>query len=84
MLYGRYAHVEDMRVTVGDRVVRGQQICKVGNGEGIFAYHLHFDLSPTSILASQSWHCSKLNRDNLLANYIDPLDFIRKNRPSER
>lgn len=83
-LYGRYAHVEDVRVTVGDRVVRGQQICKVGNGEGIFAYHLHFDLSPTSILASQPWHWPKLNRDNLLANYIDPLDFIRKNRPKER
>jgi len=84
VLYGRYAHVEDIRVKVGDRVVRGQQISKVGNAEGLFAYHLHFDLSPTAILASQPWHWPKLNRDNLLANYIDPLDFIRNNRPKDR
>jgi len=80
-MYGRYAHVEEMRVSVGDRVVRGQQIAKVGNAEGLFAYHLHFDLSPTSILASQPWHWPKLNRDNLLANYVDPQDFVRTNRP---
>jgi murein DD-endopeptidase MepM/ murein hydrolase activator NlpD len=80
-LYGRYAHIEEVKVKVGDRVVRGQQIAKVGNAEGLFAYHLHFDLSQTSILASQPWHWPKLNRDLLLANYIDPLDFVRNHRP---
>lgn len=81
VLYGRYAHVEDIRVQVGDRVVRGQQICKVGNAGGIFAYHLHFDLSPTSILESQPQHWPGMNRTVLRANYIDPLSFIRNNRP---
>lgn len=84
VMYGRYAHVEDVAVQVGDRVVRGQQICNVGNAEGIFAYHLHFDLSPTSILETQPWHWPKLNRANLRANYIDPLPFIRRNRPKDR
>ncbi len=83
VMYGRYAHVETVLVKVGDRVVRGQQIAKVGNAEGIFAYHLHFDLSPTSILASQPWHWPKLDRDNLLANYADPQEFVRNNRPKE-
>lgn len=83
VLYGRYAHVEGLKVQVGDRVVRGQQICKVGNADGIFAYHLHFDLSPTSVLASQPWHWPKMDRATLRANYIDPQDFILAHRPAE-
>ncbi len=84
VLYGRYAHVESMKVKVGDRVVRGQQICTVGNGEGLYAYHLHFDLSPTSILSTQPWHWPGMNRDLLLQHYIDPQDFIKNNRPAKR
>ncbi len=84
VLYGRYAHVEDVRVQVGDRVVRGQQISKVGNAEGIFAYHLHFDLSNTTVLETQPWHWPKMDRTALRANYIDPLDFILNHRPEDR
>jgi len=84
VLYGRYAHVDEIQVAVGDRVVRGQQIAKVGNAEGIFAYHLHFDLSPTNILASQPWHWPKMDRAALRANYTDPQAFIQANRPQER
>ncbi len=82
-LYGRYAHVTDIKVRVGDRVVRGQQIAKVGNAEGLFPYHLHFDLSPTSILMSQPFHWPKMDRTSLRTNYIDPQDFILNNRPKE-
>lgn len=84
VLYGRYAHVEEPRVKVGDRVVRGQQIAKIGDAEGIFSYHLHFDLSPTAILAAQPWHWPKLDRDAVLEHYIDPQDFIDANRPAKR
>src|ERR1043166_8419263 len=41
----RLAHVEDMQVKRGDVVKRGQIIAKVGNAFGLFAYHLHFDIS---------------------------------------
>jgi murein DD-endopeptidase MepM/ murein hydrolase activator NlpD len=84
VLYGRYAHVEEVRVKVGERVVRGQQISKVGNAEGLFAYHLHFDLSDTDILASQPWHWPKMDRAALRANYIDPRAFVDDHRPAER
>jgi murein DD-endopeptidase MepM/ murein hydrolase activator NlpD len=84
VLYGRYAHVEGLIAKVGDRVVRGEQICKVGNAEGLFPYHLHFDLSPTTILATQPWNWPKMDRASLRANYIDPLDFILNHRPTER
>ncbi len=82
--YSRYAHVEEIGVQVGERVVRGQQICKVGNASGRFAYHLHFDISPTSILASQPFHWPGLDRNSLRENYVDPRRFIEQNRPTER
>lgn len=81
VLYSRYGHVEAMTVKVGDRLKRGQQIAKVGNAFGRFAYHLHFDLSPTTILESRPEHWPARNLQNLLANYVDPKQFILANRP---
>jgi murein DD-endopeptidase MepM/ murein hydrolase activator NlpD len=81
VLYGRYAHVNDARVKIGDRVVRGQQIANVGNAEGIFAYHLHFDLSHTTVLERSPGDWPKLNLNRVLANYIDPREFVENNRP---
>lgn len=81
ILYSRYGHVENLAVKVGDRVKRGQQLAGIGNAFGRFAYHLHFDLSPTNILDSHPEHWPAKNLNNLLANYIDPKDFILKNRP---
>jgi murein DD-endopeptidase MepM/ murein hydrolase activator NlpD/uncharacterized protein YraI len=79
--YARYGHVQNMRVKVGDRVRRGQQICEIGDGFGRFVPHLHFDISPTTILEIQPQHWPGLNQRELLANYVDPLQFIRQNRP---
>jgi murein DD-endopeptidase MepM/ murein hydrolase activator NlpD len=84
VIYGRYAHVENLRVRPGDRVVRGQQICKVGNAEGIFAYHLHFDLSPTTILQTSPVDWPKLDRAQLRRDYINPQEFVLKHRPTVR
>ncbi len=81
VMYGRYAHVESMAVKVGDRVKRGQQIADVGNAFGRWAYHLHFDLSPTTILESNPSHWPAKNRDELFKHYVDPREFILNNRP---
>ncbi len=81
VVYGRYAHVEAPRVAVGKRVVRGEQIASVGNADGLYPYHLHFDISPTTILESQPGHWPKLNLNNLLTNYVDPRQFVARNRP---
>lgn len=83
VVYGRYAHVENIRVLVGQRVARGEQISGVGNAEGLYPYHLHFDISPTDILQSQPWHWPGLDLDNLRANYVDPRQFVVQNRPPE-
>jgi len=84
VVYGRYAHVNQARVQIGDRVVRGQQIANVGNADGAFAYHLHFDLSHTRILETSPGDWPKMNLNRVLANYLDPRDFIEKNRPLKR
>lgn len=77
----RYAHVEEMIVKRGDIVRRGQQICKVGNAFGAFAYHLHYDLSLSGILETYAGDWPGVNLAYLRANYTDPLEFTRANRP---
>lgn len=81
VFYSRYGHVQDMTVEVGNRVRRGQNIARVGNAFGRYAFHLHFDISPTRILETNPEHWPGKNLNDLLANYVDPRDFILKNRP---
>lgn len=81
VMWSRSAHVESIMVQVGDRVKRGQQIAKVGNAYGRYAYHLHFDLSPTTILEQKPEHWPGRNRAELLKHYVDPRDFIAGHRP---
>ncbi|MBI5929345.1 MAG: peptidoglycan DD-metalloendopeptidase family protein [Chloroflexi bacterium] len=84
VMYGRYAHVEQIVVRVGDRVQRGQQVANVGNAEGAFPYHLHFDLSQTNILETDPFDWPRLDLNRLLANYSNPQEFVRSNRPARR
>ncbi len=83
VMYSRYAHVQDVRVKVGDRVQRGQQIANVGNAEGSQPYHLHFDLSPTDILEKAPWDWPRLDLERLKRDYVDPKEFIQLNRPPQ-
>ncbi len=84
VMYGRYAHVENVRVTEGQRVVRGEQIANVGDAGGLYPYHLHFDLSPTDILESKPWHWPRDDLNAVHTHYVDPRDFILKHRPPMR
>jgi murein DD-endopeptidase MepM/ murein hydrolase activator NlpD len=81
VLYTRFGHVQNVRVKAGDRVKRGDQVCEVGDGFGRFIPHLHFDLSPTTILDRQPSHWPGKDQATLLKNYIDPLAYTRRNRP---
>lgn len=84
VMRSRYAHVEDLRVEVGDRVQRGQHIANIGNAEGALPYHLHFDLSPTEVLERSPWDWPKLDLERLYRDYVDPEKFIEANRPVSR
>lgn len=81
VFYSRYGHMQNLRVNVGDHVRRGQQIGEIGDGSGRFVPHLHFDISNTNRLEERpgDWPGKDLQR--LLNHYVDPLIFIRNNRP---
>ena len=81
VIFSRYAHVQSMRVQVGQRVARGERICEVGDAFGRFVPHLHFDLSSTTLFETRPGNWPKLDYNLLIANYIDPLQWIQRNRP---
>ncbi len=82
-IFSRYGHVENPVVKAGDRVSRGQHIANVGNAFGRFVYHLHFDISPTRVLLTRAWDWPGLDKKRLESTYIDPYQFILKNRPQK-
>jgi murein DD-endopeptidase MepM/ murein hydrolase activator NlpD len=81
VMYSRYGHVGEMLVRVGDRVRRGQQVSVVSNAFGRWAFHLHFDLSPTTILETNPSHWPGKDRDATFTHYVDPREYIMANRP---
>ncbi len=84
VVYSRCGHVTSPIVREGDRVVRGQQICNVGNASGKVPYHLHFDIVKTDILESRPNHWPGLNLDEVYRHYLDPKTFIEQHRPPRR
>lgn len=80
-VWARFAHIEDIQVSVGDRVSRGQQVARIGNSGGKLPYHLHFDLAKTGILERNPTHWPGINRAEVLDHYIDPAQFIATHRP---
>lgn len=82
VVWTRYGHVSSALVKEGDRVVRGQQICNIGNAGGQVAYHLHFDVATTDILETQPTHWPGLNLNDVYRHYTDPRKFIQDHRPA--
>ena len=81
-VYSRYGHVENISVRAGDTVTRGQQIATVGYFAAGKNYHLHFDISKTTILEGTPGHWPGTNEAQVLAHYVDPKKFILAHRPS--
>jgi len=75
-LFSRYGHVEDIIVTKGQTVRTGEPIAAVGNGEELFPYHLHFDISLTEMLRTRPGHWPRTG-SQLLTNYVNPQDWLQ-------
>lgn len=84
LVYSRYAHVESIGVRVGQPVRRGEEIGRIGNAEGQFPYHLHFDISLTSTLGRNPEDWPATDEARLKRDYVDPIAFIRRNRPMQQ
>lgn len=81
--YSRYAHVEHRYVTVGQRVDEWTHIADIGNGNGLFAYHLHHDISLTEQLAQYPGDWPGLNEALVRKNYVDPIKWLREEHEVE-
>lgn len=80
--YTRYGHMQNVRVRVGERVRRGDQVGEIGTGGGRYIAHLHFDVAQTPVLESRPGDWPRMDITRLLRDYVDPLTFIRQNRPT--
>ena len=76
-LFSRYGHVENITVSPSQPVGRGEPIASVGNGEGLFPYHLHFDISLTDILRSKPGHWPGHSRTLVHAHYVNPQEWLQ-------
>jgi murein DD-endopeptidase MepM/ murein hydrolase activator NlpD len=81
-LFSRYAHVANIKVSVDQLVTMGQQIAQVGDGFGLFPYHLHFDISTTDLLFTEpnNWPSPKAtpNEAFLKQHYVDPRAWLMR------
>lgn len=76
--YSRYGHDDDFLVNEGDKVCLGQMVAHVGNAFGVFAYHLHFDISLTETLLVHPADWPGLDLERLRQTYIDPIAFLQR------
>lgn len=88
-VWSQYAHLEKIMVNqVGQKVTRGQQIGTMGKGaktdkfpQGRWIAHLHFEIRRNK-LAIDNWIPMVRDKAAVLANYHNPTEFIKANRPS--
>ncbi len=71
-LFSRYGHVENIQVADNEQVSAGQHIADVGNAEGLFPYHLHFDISTTDKLRTSASHWPGENQAAVELHYVNP------------
>jgi murein DD-endopeptidase MepM/ murein hydrolase activator NlpD len=81
VMYSRYGHIQEINVKAGDRVKRGQQVAEIGDAFGTLIPHLHFDLSPTTVLESRPSDWPGRDGTRLFRDYVDPLLFIKNSLP---
>jgi hypothetical protein len=80
-VWSQYAHLERIMTSLGQKVVRGQQIGTIGKGaNNIYPAHLHFEIRRNN-LPAWNWGPMVKNRDQVLANYFYPTQFIEAHRP---
>lgn len=72
----RYGHLQRIDVKIGQWVIRGQPIGTLGNGEGLFYPHLHFDIARGLILVTNPTHWPGNQPSVVTATYYDPKEVI--------
>lgn len=72
-----YAHCKERFVKKGDWVKRGEKIASIGNANGAYFAHLHFEIRDICDLELGPGYSSNTN------GYLSPTEFILSNRPKK-
>lgn len=86
-VWSQYAHLERMMVSeIGQKVSRGQQIGTMGKGaktdkypRGRWDAHLHFEIRRNRLPVG-NWTPMVNNKEEVLANYLNPTPYIQARR----
>jgi murein DD-endopeptidase MepM/ murein hydrolase activator NlpD len=71
-LWSRLAHLEAIMVAKGAVISIGEQVGTVGNANGRYAYHLHYDIASIDLGATPGdW--PGMNLAKVKGNYVNPL-----------
>ena len=70
-----YGHLLDFKVEEGDQVRRGQLIGHIGNNNGMYDAHLHFEMRKNLTIGM---YRSSFARD--FSNYFSPTEFVAAHR----
>lgn len=74
MRYYRYGHAKEVFVKTGDTVKKGQKIGTIGDGNGQWSSHLHFDIPKKNL---QTWtnYVFGMTKNAVRNLYADPAEF---------
>ena len=83
-VWSQYAHLDKILVNQkGQNIQRGTQVGTIGKGaNNRYVAHLHFEIRKNK-LPIGNWFPMMRNRDEVLANYYNPTDFIQAHRPGK-
>jgi len=79
VIYSRYGHIDNVLVRQNQLVSRGDKIGSVGRDALGGPFHLHFDISATSVLRNNPEDWPGMSLDRVLKDYVDPIKFIVDN-----
>ena len=70
-----YAHLDEMSVEVGEDLVRGAPLGTLGDADGVYIPHLHFEIRSDEALGVGGGYAKEKE------GWVDPMGFIGANRP---
>ncbi len=77
-VWSQYGHLENRLVQTGAVVAKGDQIGRVGKGDGTLSAHLHFEIRKV-LLAASAFPCGQ-PQQYVLDRYYDPIAYINSHR----
>ena len=77
-VWSQYGHLENRLVQTGAIVAKGDQIGRVGKGDGSLSAHLHFEIRRV-LMAASAFPCGQ-SQTYVTDRYYDPIAFLNSHR----